>query len=192
MIVIPATIQHYVASLERALASLSREPLAEAFDLIGRVRRDGGTVFVFGNGGSASTASHMACDLAKNTRLPTAPRLRVMALVDGPATLSAYANDEGYDTVFAEPLRTYARPGDVALAISGSGSSRNVVRALEAARELGLHAIGLTGPSGGCVADLVDICVRAHADSIEQVEDIHLIVNHILTVLLRDKYATHG
>ena len=99
--------------------------------------------------------------------------------------MTAYANDEGYETVFSEPLISLAESGDVAIAISGSGNSPNVLRAVQVAKELKLKTIGLTGFEGGKVQDMVDTCLVVPSDSMEQIEDIHLIVNHILTCLLR-------
>ena len=111
--------------------------------------------------------------------------LRVLCLNDNIATLSAFGNDEGYDSVFAEPLRALARPADIAIAVSASGNSPNIIRAVQVARDLGMKIIGLTGVSGGRLAGLVDICLHADAVSLEQIEDIHIVVNHLLTVLLR-------
>jgi D-sedoheptulose 7-phosphate isomerase len=178
-------IDDYLASLAATLAALEREPLQAAHGLLEQARSERRTIFVFGNGGSATTAAHVACDLGKNTRVAGKPGLRVISLVSELGTLSAFANDEGYESVFAEPLRALAEPGDVAIAISAGGSSPNVVRALEVARELGLSAIGLTGSHGGDLPTLVDACLRAPTDSIEQVEDVHLVINHVLTLLLR-------
>jgi len=99
-------------------------------------------------------------------------------------TLSAYANDEGYQRVFVEPLITLAKPGDVALAISGSGNSPNVLLAIEAARQLGMVTIGLTGFQGGKLKDLVETCVIVPSDNIACVEDVHMIIDHIITTAL--------
>jgi D-sedoheptulose 7-phosphate isomerase len=180
-----AVIDDYLAGLAAALGALEREPLQAAFELLEEARAARRTAFVFGNGGSATTAAHVACDLGKNTRVAGKPGLRVVSLVSELGTFSAFANDEGYASVFAEPLRALAERGDVAIAISAGGSSPNVVRALEVARELGLNAIGLTGSHGGDLPARVDVCLHAPTDSIEQVEDVHLVINHVLTVLLR-------
>jgi D-sedoheptulose 7-phosphate isomerase len=99
--------------------------------------------------------------------------------------MTAYANDEGYENVFSEPLLSLAESGDVAIAISGSGNSPNVLKGVQIAKELELKTIGLTGFEGGKLKDMVDICLVVPSDSMEQIEDVHLIVNHILTVLLR-------
>lgn len=113
-------------------------------------------------------------------------RLRTIAIPDGIATLSAYANDDGYESVFAEPVRALGQEGDVAIAISASGNSPNVLYAIHAARELGMKTIGLAGNAGGRLKELVDVSVVVPSDSTERIEDIHLIVNHLFTVALRD------
>jgi D-sedoheptulose 7-phosphate isomerase len=179
-------IDAYLAGLAETLAALDREAVEAALEVVEDARRRGRTVFVIGNGGSATTAAHMACDLGKNTRSEGRPLLRTVSLASEIGTLSAFANDEGYESVFAEPLRALAESGDVVIAVSASGTSANVVRALEVARTLRLTAIGLTGRSGGDLPSLVDVCIHAPTDSIEQVEDAHLVVNHLLTVLLRE------
>ena len=179
-------IARYIDELSSALAALERQPLDAALAILEDARAERRTVFVFGNGGSASTASHLACDLAKNTRSPGRPGLRMVCLSGDIAALSAYANDEGFDSIFAEQLRTLASPGDTAIAISASGTSANVVRALATAREIGLRTIGLTGPSGGEMPALVDVCLHADSPQIEHIEDVHLVLTHVLTVALRE------
>ncbi len=178
-------VEMYLAELAQVLVALPREPLLALVAALRRARVEGRRVFLFGNGGSAATAAHMACDFGKNIRGPERPGLRVIALADNLPTLTAYANDEGYDRVFAEPLRTLAEPGDLALAISGSGNSPNVLRALETARAMGLTTLGLTGFAGGKMKDLVDICLIVPAAQMEQIEDVHMVIDHLLTGLLR-------
>jgi D-sedoheptulose 7-phosphate isomerase len=180
-----AVIRRYLSELTDALAAIECEPLNAAIQLLETARAERRTVFVFGNGGSATTASHIVCDLGKNTRSEGQHSLRMVCLAVDAGTLTAYANDEGYEASFAEPLRTLAEPDDVAIAVSASGSSPNVVRALHAAREIGLRTIGLTGSDGGKVPTLVDVCLRVTSAQIEQIEDVHLVINHLLTVLLR-------
>jgi D-sedoheptulose 7-phosphate isomerase len=186
-----AVISRYLGELRVALEALEGEPLNAAIQVLETARAEQRTVFVFGNGGSATTASHLACDLGKNTRSRNQRGLRMVCLSVDAGTLTAYANDEGYDRSFAEPLCTIARVGDVAIAISASGRSPNVLRALEAASEIGLRTIGLTGPDGGEMPGLVDVCIRAASPQIEHIEDVHLVINHLLTVLLRRSDGIH-
>jgi D-sedoheptulose 7-phosphate isomerase len=142
-------------------------------------------VFIMGNGGSAATASHLACDLGKNTAVADLPRLRVMALNDNMAWFSAHANDNGYENVFAEQLCNFVRERDVVIAISASGNSANVLKAVERARLLGAFTIGWSGYAGGRLAQIVDISVIVPNHCIEQIEDIHLMLGHIVTTELR-------
>lgn len=178
-------VRRYLSELTDAFVALEREPLPRAIALLEQARAEGRTVFVFGNGGSATTAAHIVCDLAKNTRADGRRALRMMCLAVDAGTLTAYANDEGYATSFAEPLRALARPGDVGIAISASGTSPNVVRALEVARDIDVRTVGFTGPDGGSMPPLVDVCLHVSSAQIEQVEDVHLVINHLLTIMLR-------
>lgn len=175
----------YIQTLVKELNSIPMEKVAEIGEILRETRMSHRQVFVFGNGGSAATASHIACDFAKNTRQADQPRLKVISLGDALAALTAYANDEGYENVFSEPLLSLGESGDVALAISGSGNSANVLKAVEAARRKGMKTIGLTGFKGGKLKEMVDVCLVVESDSMERVEDVHLIIEHILTGLLR-------
>ena len=176
----------YIQLLIKDLNSLSTEKIVEISAALRNARQNKKSVFVFGNGGSAATASHMACDFSKNTRQPEQPRLKVISLVDSIAGLTAYANDEGYENVFSELLLSLAEAGDIAIAISGSGNSPSVLKGIQTARQMGLKTIGLTGFEGGKLKKMVDICLVVASDSIERIEDMHLIINHILTGLLRN------
>jgi D-sedoheptulose 7-phosphate isomerase len=161
--------------------------MAEAVAVLDRARTDRRQVHIFGNGGSASTASHFACDLAKGTISNGKPRIRVRCLSDNTAVFSAWANDTAYELVFAEQLKDTIEPGDVAIAISGSGNSPNVLRGVAVAREAGATTIGLCGFNGGKLAEMVDIPIIARVHCMEQVEDIHLVMAHAMAVNLRSK-----
>jgi len=176
----------YIKLLVKELNSISTKKISEIGIALRNAQQNKKSVFVFGNGGSAAIASHMACDFGKNTRQPEQPRLKVISLVDSLAGLTAYANDEGYENVFSEPLLSLAEAGDVAIAISGSGNSPSVLKGIQTARQMGLKTIGLTGFEGGKLKKMVDICLVVASDSIERIEDMHLIINHILTGLLRN------
>ena len=176
----------YIHLLIKELNSISTEKIAVISIALRNAQQNNKRVFVFGNGGSAATASHMACDFGKNTRQPDQPRLKIISLPDSLAGLTAYANDEGYENVFSEPLLSLAEAEDIAIAISGSGNSPNVLKGIQTARQMGLNTIGLTGFEGGKLKEMVDICLVVASDSMERIEDIHLIINHILTGLLRN------
>lgn len=177
-------IRHYAWQVCEVLQNLPAAEIARAVDVLKRAWAEGRRVFLFGNGGSAANASHIAVDLVKSAARPGKPGLRAISLCDGIPTLTAYANDYGYETVFAGPLEALAEPGDVAFGISGSGNSPNVLRAMEVARERGLFRIGLTGRDGGALRNLVDLCLIVPAESMQQIEDAHLVVLHAIFLAL--------
>jgi D-sedoheptulose 7-phosphate isomerase len=142
-------------------------------------------VYLFGNGGSAALASHFACDLGKGTAQRTGKRFRVLALTDNVPMMTAWANDARYEDIFAEQLSNFVRPHDVAFAISGSGNSSNVLRALRVARDSGATTIGLTGFQGGKMRALCDNCMIVPCDNMQIIEDLHLCVAHALFTAVR-------
>lgn len=181
-----AAIEWYFDEMKSAFDRIDREPIREAIDVLHQARVDGRQIFIMGNGGSASTATHMVCDLAKNTRHPDWPHYKVIGLADNMAIFSAYGNDDGYDNVFRLQLANLLNPGDVVVAISTSGNSPNVLRAVELANEVGATVIGMTGFGAGKLGGMVDVHLHVPSDCIEQVEDIHLMLEHLITKALRD------
>jgi D-sedoheptulose 7-phosphate isomerase len=181
------SIRHYITELKRTLDLLPLETINEVVSVLHTARLNEQQVFTMGNGGSASTASHFACDLAKNTRKNGWPHFRVVGLADNIALFSAYANDEGYENVFAQQLASLVRPGDVVIGISASGNSANVIKATELANEMGAKTIGFTGFDGGRLAKIVNINVHVPSNYIEQVEDIHLMLEHLICTVLRQR-----
>jgi len=139
-----------------------------------------------GNGGSAATASHFALDLAKNTIMPGAPRLKAISLTDHVTLITAWSNDTAYEHVFAEQLANMIEPGDIAVGISTSGNSPNVINALYLARQVGATTVGLLGAEGGKIKDIVDAYVLAPGQNIEQEEDAHMILAHVITRHMRE------
>lgn len=181
------TAERYVENLIAALSQLSLQSVEAVVDLLHAARLRGSTVFILGNGGSAATASHFACDLAKNTRIDGAPSFRAISLTDNMPLFSALANDDGYANVFVGQLSSLIQPHDVVIGISTSGNSENVIRAIQVARQRNAWTIGFTGPDGGCLAPLVHLNIYVTASCIEQVEDIHLVLEHLICTLLRAK-----
>ena len=179
-------IKDYLQSLIQVINHFPVDELEQLFSVIINARESGNTVFICGNGGSWATAAHMVSDFSKNTRQPDKKRLKMIGLGDNIPNLTAYANDEGYDRVFVEPLLSLMQPGDVLIAISGSGNSHNVLRAVEAAQEIGGTIVGLTGYQGGKLKAKVDHCLIIPSDCLEMIEDFHMIIDHILTLCLRD------
>jgi len=178
-------LREYIEGLQDTLRRLPMDRIESVISLLEQAGARGRRIFIMGNGGSASTASHFVCDLAKNTRHPGKPLFRVIGLADNMAIFSAYANDEGYENVFAQQLANLIEADDVAIAISASGNSPNVVRAMELARTQGATTIGFTGFDGGKLGTIVDVQVHVPSRRIEHVEDIHLMLEHMITARLR-------
>jgi D-sedoheptulose 7-phosphate isomerase len=180
-------VSTYIDELKDILDELSEEVIEQVLDVLHAARLENQQVFILGNGGSASTASHFVCDLGKNTRVQGVPNFRVMGLTDNMALFSALANDEGYENVFAQQLGNYLQPSDVVIGISTSGNSPNVVNAIQFANTYGATTIGFTGFSSGDLGSMVDIDLHVPSHSIEHVEDIHLVLEHLITKALREK-----
>lgn len=179
---------HLKSYLDRLHALLDRLPLKDVeqlIDLLVAANAEGRTIFIFGNGGSAATASHFACDLAKSAMSPGVPRFRVMALTDNVPLITAWANDATYDKIFVEQLDALVKRGDVVIGISGSGNSNNVLHAIRLANERGATTVGMCGFDGGQLKDLVALSVHVPHFNMEQVEDAHLIVQHMVCAILR-------
>lgn len=179
-------VEALLGELAAAISSAPAEAVDAAAELILQTWRRGGTVLVFGNGGSASTASHIACDFMKNTQQPGMRSLRCLALADNVALLTALANDVAYERVFADQLEALARPGDLALAISVSGTSRNVVVAAESARRLGLKVVAMTGAGGGRLGSVADVLIEIGSFDFGCVETAHVALEHVLVHRLRE------
>lgn len=177
--------QAYVQALCGVLNRLDTEAIDESVEVLLEARRHGRTVFIVGNGGSASTASHMATDLCKVTAVGSEPGVRAVSLPDNVAMLTAWSNDEEYKQSFSGPLQAYLEPDDVVIAISASGCSPNVLEATTIANRIGAVTIGLSGFGGGELASLAQISVVVPAHDYGLVEDAHLAVNHALTAAVK-------
>jgi D-sedoheptulose 7-phosphate isomerase len=156
-------------------------------DVLVEAYETGSMIYLFGNGGSASLASHFACDLGKGTANGTGKRFRVLALTDNVPLMTAWANDSRYEDIFAEQLVNLVRPKDVAFAISGSGNSPNVLRALRVAREAGAITVGLGGFHGGKMKELCDVSMIVPSDNMQIIEDLHMSTAHALFTVVRQK-----
>lgn len=179
-------LRTYSKELQEVLAGLDVEKIETVIGILQRARLDGRLVFIIGNGGSASTASHFVCDLTKNTRRDGSPLVRAVCLGDNLASLTAYANDEGYERVFSGQLANLVSSDDVLIAISTSGNSKNVLHAVEVAKVHKALTIGFTGADGGQLSRMVDVNLYVPSDRIEYVEDVHLILEHMITARLRE------
>lgn len=179
----------YITDLQLTLNRLPIDLIDRVIALLHDARLRNRQVFIMGNGGSASTASHFVCDLGKNTRRKGWPNYRVMGLTDNMAVFSALANDEGYENVFAQQLASFVQPGDIVIGISASGNSPNVINAINLANKMGAKTIGFTGFDSGKLGPLVDINLHVPSNSIEQVEDIHLMFEHLICKALSERAA---
>jgi len=172
--------EQYRVRLLDTIQSIPLERVDEAIRVLERARDEGRAIFVCGNGGSAATASHFACDMVKGASYGRETRFRIQALTDSLPTITAYSNDFSYDLVFVEQLRNFAQPDDVLIAISGSGRSPNVLRAVEYANSIGCYTIGLSGRDGGQLKPLVRLSIHIPEPHMGRIEDAHLHVCHMI------------
>lgn len=181
-------IQNYITILQQTIDQLPGNLIADVIGVLQHARTQGTQVFIMGNGGSASTASHFVCDLAKNTRCEGLPHFRVIGLTDNMAIFSAYANDEGYESVFSQQLANLIKAGDVVIGISASGNSKNVINAIEEAQKHhNVTTIGFTGFDGGRLGRMVNINIHVKSNIIEHVEDIHLMLEHMIVKVIKEQ-----
>ncbi len=164
---------------------------ADFFDQLATIfmeaRADNRKIFFCGNGGSASTASHFTSDLAKGTIVEGVPRFKVLSLADNIPQMLAWGNDSCYEDIFIEQLKNLMEPGDIVVGISGSGNSENVLRAISYANENDGTTVGITGFDGGKIKDMVDLCLIVPVHNMQKTEDIHMLVDHLTTLMLKEE-----
>jgi len=198
-------IDEYLQAMEEVGRGLPRAEIRRAVDILYVCWRRGGVVFAAGNGGSASTATHLACDLAKATIVPGRRRLKTVSLADNIPLNSAWTNDSGFASVFAEQLEPWLTEKDVLVALSVHGGSeegdagpwsQNLPRAVALARQRGARVIGLSGFGGGALARSADVCIVVPIDTeplgTPLVESWHVAVHHLLCVALRERIEEAG
>jgi D-sedoheptulose 7-phosphate isomerase len=182
--------EEYRTQLLETISKIDLSKVHQAIEWFKEAREHGRHIFVCGNGGSASTASHFTCDIVKGASYNRRARFRILALTDSLATLTAYSNDVGYECVFVEQLKNFAKPNDILLAISGSGNSPNVIRAMEYANATGCRTIALTGRDGGKLGSLAQLNIHAPVSHMGRIEDAHMIVCHMIGYFFMDtEYA---
>lgn len=169
----------YKSQLLRAIETVDLHGIAQGIEILREAREKDRQIFVCGNGGSASTASHFVCDMLKCASA-RGGRFRIMALTDSQPTIMAYANDVSYECIFTEQLKNFARKGDVVMALSGSGNSPNVVSALAYANSIGCTTIALTGREGGKLGQLAKLEIRVAEPHMGRIEDGHMMACHML------------
>jgi D-sedoheptulose 7-phosphate isomerase len=180
-------VNSYFKQLSLTIEGLPLKAMNQMIETILEAYDSGHMIFLFGNGGSASLASHFACDLGKGTVNGNGKRFRALALTDNIPLMTAWANDAQYEDIFAQQLTNFVGPGDIAFAISGSGNSPNVLRALKVAREAGAITLGITGFQGGKMRELCDQCMIVPCDNMQIIEDLHLCTTHALFTVIRQR-----
>lgn len=170
----------YLNELKGLLDIFPHERFEEISQILISAYNNEKQVFIMGNGGSGSTASHFVCDINKGSCFGLDKKFKVICLNDNMPTILAYANDLSYDNIFVEQLKNFLQPGDIVIGISGSGNSKNVLLAVSYAKERGATTIGLSGFDGGRLAQTVDIPFVASINDMQKVEDVHMIVVHML------------
>jgi D-sedoheptulose 7-phosphate isomerase len=191
---------NYLGEVKTLLDGLPLDRLQQICDVLLQAYEDNRTIFIFGNGGSAALASHVACDIGKGTHSPSPKgldmsgvrRIKVLSLTDNVPMISAWSNDAGYEDVFWEQMNNFLQPRDVAFGISGSGNSPNVLKALHMARQRGAVTVGFSGFQGGKMKDLLDFGIIVPCNSMQQIEDVHLVLSHLVFLNLRERVQARG
>jgi len=178
--------KEYKSELIKTIDSIDLAKVEQAIEWFREARDAQRHIFVCGNGGSASTASHFACDIVKGASFQREKRFRIMALTDSLPTITAYSNDVSYECAFAEQLKNFAGAGDILMTISGSGNSPNVIAANEEAKKLGCKTIALTGRNGGKLGPLADLNIQVPVPHMGRIEDAHMIVCHMIGYYFMD------
>jgi len=179
--------REYLSAVQDVLERVDHAVIDQMAEAVWRGYEARKTLFLFGNGGSAALASHFACDIGKGAIAGREKRLKTIALTDNVPLITAWANDKSYEDVFSEQLDGLAEKGDIAMAISGSGNSPNVIKGLLAARRLGLQTLVLTGFAGGKAKPLADLCLVVPSDSMQHIEDAHLCATHAIFLAIRER-----
>lgn len=172
-------IEDYIKAEKQVLDALSREDVNNFMNILEETRKAGKRIFICGNGGSASTASHFACDYMKGVNYYAGLDYDFECLNDNIPTMLAVANDISYEDVFVYPLRFKLHEGDLVIGISGSGNSENVIRAINYANENGANTFALVGYDGGKLKSLAKHCIHIEIDNMQIVEDLHMIIDHL-------------
>jgi D-sedoheptulose 7-phosphate isomerase len=178
--------KQYKAALLEAIDRIDTNRVEQAIEWFREARDGSKHIFVCGNGGSASTASHFTCDIVKGASYNRDTRFRIMSLADSLPTLTAYSNDVSYEHIFVEQLKNFAQAGDLVMCISGSGNSANVVRAMEYANSIGCRTIALTGRDGGKLGPLAQLNIQVAVPHMGRIEDAHMVVCHMIAYHFMD------
>ncbi|MFZ0429451.1 MAG: SIS domain-containing protein [Acidobacteriota bacterium] len=173
-------LEEYLQETLRSAGRLPLDQVVRVVEILEEANREGRHVFICGNGGSAATASHLANDLGKGACVTRKRRFRVLALTDNIPWITALANDLDYSQIFVEQLRNFADPGDVLMAFSGSGASKNVLEAVQWARDHGLTTVGFCSSRGGPLSEMAEHAVVVESSHMGQIEDCHFLLQHLI------------
>ncbi len=183
------TFDKYIDYLVEATKNVDTEQINNFIELVVNAYKEEKTIFVIGNGGSAASASHLAQDLAKGARpgIDSPKRIRAISLTDNIAFITALGNDDGYDVIFEQQLRTFAKPGDIVMAISGSGNSPNIIKAIEWANKNGLVTVGITGFNGGKLKQMNTHSLHVELNDMCTAESIHSVLLHYIVIEIQKR-----
>jgi D-sedoheptulose 7-phosphate isomerase len=182
-------ISEYLDLVCKAIADLPEDKIQDMVETLSDALAKGKQVFLLGNGGSAANATHIAEDLQKGVKEWTGKRFKVLSLAESTPLITAWANDSGYENIFSEQIDSLLEPGDVVIAISGSGNSPNVLKAVKKANEMGAITIGWSGFSGGQLAQIAQKSIVVNSDNMQRVEDVHLILGHLVFTCMMKQCA---
>lgn len=194
-------IENYFSETKRVIEKISRDDISKVIDILLDAWKNGKKIYTMGNGGSASTASHFAADLAKTSIVEGKNRFKVIGLTDNIPLMSAWINDNGFENLFTGQLENHLEPGDVVIGFSvhgGSGSgnaglwSQNLLKAMKFAKENGAKTIGFSGFDGGMFKKMCDACIVVPIDSTPQVESFHVVLHHLIVFGLKEKIQNEG
>lgn len=184
-------INNYFDLLKETIDNLDRTELETFINLLLSTRDKGNNIYIMGNGGSGASASHFCCDFNKGMSYQQDKKFKMICLNDNVATMLAYSNDVSYDNVFVEQLKNFLNAGDLVIGISGSGNSKNVLKAIEYANQNGGISIGITGYNGGILKQISKYSVNANVDNMQITEDIHMMICHMIYhILMNEKYES--
>ncbi len=173
-------VQTYLDDLKSLLDAISHEQIDAIVETLFEAWQQGKRVVMMANGGSSSSVSHITNDLQKNLQLEAGKALRALCLTDNAPVLIAWANDTSWENVFAPQIECWIEPGDVAIGISGSGNSQNVLNGMARANELGAKTVGFAGYGGGKLAGIAQNCLVVHSNNMQRVEDVHMVALHLI------------
>lgn len=187
-------IERYFNRIKILLDELDTAPVEKATQIIESAYSNESHIFLIGNGGSASTASHMANDFSKGICTNSQKRFKALSLTDNASFLTAISNDKGYEEIFADQLKVFLKKGDVVIGLSASGNSQNIINALQYAKAHGAKTIGFVGFDGGKMKGMADVCIHVKTQKglYGPVEDIHMILDHIISGYLNEKFKKKG